>query len=361
MQMGVLRRLAAFAAVVLSVLASTLVLGGSAYAATPLGRQNWVVSLAGFNTTANYNNYMRLGYLVFDPASDAVQHNFWTWSQTDYPLPVNSGDVYDCSHAAGNPRNKCPIHTAAGFTGDPNGHFTGKYAYNAASGQVVITWTSSTVNGTTTAVNLVETWAVSEHGTGLGRMALVADNYSITSGIGYGSTASLAVTSKVPMSTVRATQRTYRLEGQEWNQRQIIPLSGPFTVGPAWNACDDGSCLGYVQTNPDPTKFSCSPTSCCRKDANYDACVKKIKDTGDRRFYYLTGVGGGRRNSIELWCECLSYDQCYAGNSHVRPLLQVIDDSGALQGWVGAEVSPSRGNTARDKNAEFYSSFAMVA
>jgi len=359
MQMGVLRRLAAFAAVVLSVAASTLVLGGSASAATlPLGKQNWVVSLAGFNTTTSYNNYTRLGYLVFDPASDAVQHNFWTWNQADNPLPVNSGDVYDCAQAAGNPRDKCAIHTAAGFTGDPNGHFTGTYAYNAASGQVAITWTSSTINGATTTVNLGETWAVSGHGTGLAKMALVSDTYSITSGVGYGSNTTLAQTSKVPMSTIRGAQRTYRVEGEEWNQRKLIPLSGPFTVGPAWNACDDGSCLGYVQTGS-----GCSPSSCCGKttDPGYAACAKKITDTGDRRFYYLTGAGGGRRNSLELWCECLSYDQCYVGNSHVRSLLQVIDDSGAFQGWVGVEVSPYRGNSARNKDSEFYASFAYVA
>ncbi|MFI9388322.1 hypothetical protein [Kutzneria sp. NPDC052558] len=360
MKMGVLRRMAAFAAVVLSVLASTLALGGSAYAATPLGKTNWVVSVAGFSTTAD-NNYLRLGYIVFDPASNAVQHNFWTWSQTAFPVPVNSGDVYYCGqqHDNANPRNNCPIKTAPGFTGDPNGHFTGTYAYNAASGQVSITWTSSTINGSTTTVNLGETWAVSELRPGLGRMELTGDTYSITGGIGYGSNASLAQTSKAPMSTVRATSHGYQLEGQAENGRQITNWtrghSGALTVGPTWNICDDGSCLGYVQTGS-----GCDPSSCCPKDGNYDACVKKITDTGDRRFYYLTGDLGGRRNSYEFWCECLSYDQCYIGNSHVRPLLQVIDDSGAFQGWVGAEVSPDRSGT-RTPAGEYYSAFALVS
>jgi hypothetical protein len=358
MQTGVLRRLAAFAAVVLSVLASTLVLGGSASAATaPLGKLNWVVSVAGFNTV-NFNNYLRLGYVVFDPAAGTVQHNFWTWRQADNPLPVTSGDVYDCSQAAGNPRNKCPIHTAAGFTGDPNGHFTGKYTYDAASGQAVITWTSSTVNGATTAVNLQETWTISAHGTGLAKMALASDNYSLSSGIGYGSNATLAQTSKVPMSQVRGTERTYRFDGQEWNNLKISHATSPFTIGPTWNACDDGSCIGYAQTNG-----GCDAGSCCGdpKGDGYAACVAKLEATGNRRFYYLTGDGGGRRNSMELWCECLSYNQCYIGNSHVRSMLQVIDDDGLLQGWVGAEVSPYRGKAPRNEKAEFYVSFGMVA
>jgi hypothetical protein len=360
MQTGVLRRLAAFAAVVLSVLASTVVLGGSASAATaPLGKLNWVVSAAGFNTV-NFNNYLRLGYLVFDPAAGTVEHNFWTWNQSANPLPVNSGDVYYCGqfHPGTNPRNNCPIHTAAGFTGDPNGHFTGKYTYDAAGGQVGITWTSSTVNGATTAVNLQETWTISAHGAGLAKMELASDNYTLSSGVGYGSNATLAQTSKAPMTTIRASERTYRVEGEEWNNQAITAMTGPFTVGPTWNACDDGSCLGYVQT-----PSNCSAASCCGDTASpgYKACKDKLDATGNRRFYYLTGDGGGRRNSSEIWCECLSYDQCYLGNSHVRSMLQVIDDNGAFQGWVVAEVSPYRGNGPRNEKSEFYASFAMVA
>lgn len=38
---------------------------------------------------------------------------------------------------------------------------------------------------------------------------------------------------------------------------------------------------------------------------------------------------------------CLSYDGRDLLNSHVRPLLQVIDDAGTFQGWVGAEVGPT--------------------
>jgi len=366
MQMGVMRRLAVFGAVVLSVLASTMALSASAAQAapTPLGKQNWVVSVAGF-TEAVGNNYLRLGYLVFDPASNVVQHNFWTWSQRDNPVPVSSGDVYYCGQwePGTNPRNNCAIKTAPGFTGDPNGHFTGTYAYDATSGQVAITWTSSTINGATTAVDLGETWAVSELHPGLGRLQLVGDTYSITGGFGYGSNASLAQTSKAPMSTVRATQRSYLYEAQSWHGKTITnsgrgaPGSGSFTVGPDWNACTDGSCLGYVQYNA-----HCDEASCCGLPSapGYAACVQKLADSGNRRFYYLTGDLGGRRNSYEFWCECLSYDGCYLLNSHVRPMLQVIDDAGTFQGWVGAEVNPDRSGT-RDQTGEYYASFAMVA
>ncbi|MBE8525806.1 hypothetical protein ILP97_51445 [Amycolatopsis sp. H6(2020)] len=364
MKMGAFRRFGVFVTVILSTLASTLVLGASAAHAAPppLGKQNWVVSVAGFTDAAG-SNYLRLGYLAFDPSSNAVQHNFWTWSQRDFPVPVSSGDVYYCGEfqPGTNPRNNCAIKTAPGFTGDPNGHFTGTYAYDSTSGQVAITWTSSTINGSTTAVNLGETWAVSELHPGLGRMQLVNDTYSITGGYAYGSNASLAQTSKASMSAIRATQRSYKYEAHSWNKLKVTTVArgsgGGFTVGPTWNACTDGSCLGYVQKNA-----GCDAASCCPNPGTpaYDACVKKLADSGDRRFYYLTGDLGGRRNSYEFWCECLSYDACYLANSHVRPLLQVIDDAGTFQGWVGAEVSPDRSG-ARVMDGEYYAAFAMVA
>src|SRR5688572_12790496 len=84
------RVLAAFTGLVAEQLISV-----PAHAAPPLGKQNWVVSAAGFRTDA-YRNYLRLGYLVFNNTSTAVEHNFWTWNQADYPLPVASGDVYYC-------------------------------------------------------------------------------------------------------------------------------------------------------------------------------------------------------------------------------------------------------------------------
>lgn len=316
-----------------------------------------MVSTAGFRTDA-YRNYMRLGYVVFSPTSNGVEHNFWTWNQADNPTPIRSGDVYYCgSWVPGtNPRNNCAIKTAPGFTGDPNGRFTGTYQYDATAGQVTITWTTSTINGSTTSVNLVETWAVSTLDANLGRMQLVSDNYSLTSGIGYGSNASLAQTSKAPMSTIRTRTETFWYEGQAWNSNTITNYTRGSSGGlrmDQWLLCDDGSCLGYVQNNA-----GCSAASCCAPGPGYEACVEQLKSV-NRRFYYMSGQFGGRRNTYEFWCECLSYKGCYELNSHVRPLLQVIDNSGTFRGWVGAEVSPDRSGT-REPYAEFYASFALV-
>lgn len=256
-----------------------------------------------------------------------------------------------------NPRNNCAIKTAPGFTGNPNGRFTGTYAYNSTAQQVSITWTRSTINGATTAINLVETWNVTTPRTGLARMQLTGDNYSLTGGIGYGSNASLAITSKAPMSAVRATTDTYLLEGQSVSNRTISSWirgnAGGLTMS-GWNLCDDGSCLGLVQNNA-----GCGVSSCCAPGPGYEECAARLA-ASNRRFYYMSGAFGGRRNTYEYWCECLSYNGCYQYNSHIRPLLQVIDDAGVFRGWVGAEVSPDR-TAPRSPAGEYYASFALVS
>jgi hypothetical protein len=112
-------------------------------------------------------------------------------------------------------------------------------------------------------VNLGETWAVSELHPGLGRMQLVGDTYSITGGYAYGSNASLAQTSKASMSAIRATERKYVYEAHSWNKLKVTTVArgsaGSFTVSPSWNACTDGSCLGYVQENAGCDAASCLP------------------------------------------------------------------------------------------------------
>jgi hypothetical protein len=346
---------------VLAVLGSMVAAVPPAQAAPlPLDKQNWVVSVAGFRTDA-YRNYIRLGYLVFSPTGNTVEHNFWTWNQADRPLPVNSGDVHYCGdYAPGtNPRNNCPIRTAPGFTGDPNGRMTGVYRYDATSadaGTATITWTRSTLDGTTSTVDLQETWQVSSARTGLGKMTLASSGYSLTHGIAYGSNAPLDAASKAPMSEIRTRTETFWLEGASWNNNQIKihprGLDSGLTMN-SWVPCDDGSCLGYVQYNA-----GCAESSCCQPDDQ--ACKDRLKASGNRRFYYMTGQFGGRRNTYEYWCECLSYEQCYAYNSHVKPLLQVVDDAGRFQGWVGAEVSPDR-RPPPELKGEFYAVYALVA
>jgi hypothetical protein len=340
------------------LLAAQLIAVPPAQAAeAPLGKTNWVVSSAGFRNDA-YRNYVRLGYVVFG-AGNTVEQNFWSWSQTDNPASVTSGDVYYCGQWAPgiNPRNNCAVRTAPGFTGTPTSRLTGVFAYAAETGKVDITWTSSTADGTTTAVSLVEHWDVSEPRPGLARMELSDSGYSLTSGIGYGSTTGLGTGTKATMSEIRARSETFLLEGYSWHgsiePKMVRGQKGGLTMN-TWNLCDDGSCLGRVQDNA-----GCAPSSCCAEGSGYAACVERLTKS-NRRFYYMSGAFGGRRNTYEYWCECLSYNECYTRNSHIKPMLQVIDDDGGFHGWVGVEVSPDR-TAPRDPAGEFYSSWELIA
>jgi hypothetical protein len=45
-------------------------------------------------------------------------------------------------------------------------------------------------------------------------------------------------------------------------------------------------------------------------------------------------------------------EHCYTGNSHVKPMLQIIDNAGGFHGWVAVEASlnqtsPSQGTWKR--------------
>ncbi|WP_188196087.1 hypothetical protein [Nonomuraea sp. SYSU D8015] len=52
---------------------------------------------------------------------------------------------------------------------------------------------------------------------------------------------------------------------------------------------------------------------------------------GTYRFGVDGAVPGGGINA--------SRSPCYRGNSHVYPLLQIIDDNGGWRGWVGVEAA----------------------
>jgi hypothetical protein len=46
-------------------------------------------------------------------------------------------------------------------------------------------------------------------------------------------------------------------------------------------------------------------------------------------------------------------EYCYTGNSHVKPMMQIINDAGGFHGWFGVETSinqavPSQGTNADD-------------
>ncbi|WP_367222234.1 hypothetical protein [Streptomyces sp. 16-176A] len=331
-----------------ALLAVMLGTAGPAQAATPLpgGKSNWVVSVGYMDlaTVNNYRNWVRLGYYVFG-TDGTVTTNYWTWNQRDQAVRVNTMTA-DC----GGDVPACAVRTVDGFTGDPMGGYQGTFAYTS-DGRLAVTWTK-TAAGTALSQPSTEYWNVT---TGLagGRAARITSptfygaygndvaipasgvfsTYSANFGVGYGSNAPLDRASRATMSQLvgdpRYNAEPYRgafvvakaSSSDPATQKGIVGREGAggawsFGAPPnPWKLCSGSPCMGWLQPN----------TSC--------------SDTDKDRVRYIAEVGGGRRNTEEYWCQSLAQGQpCYAYNSHPRPMLQVVDDAGKFQGWVGVEA-----------------------
>jgi hypothetical protein len=334
----------------LLLLASLGVVPAGAAVALPAGKANWVVAVGGLTTpnVNNYRNWVRLGYYVFNTDGTA-RTNWWSWNTHDEPLRVDTvaancgGDVPDCA-----------VKTVAGFTGAPMGGFTGTFGY-PATGVIEVRWTHN-ANGTALSPALTERWTVTPD-LQSGKAARIASptmftsppqipahgvfsDYTATFGIGYGSNAPFDSETRATMTQLRNDSRynarpytgtfvvanggAVRREGTggAWGFGTGTPTPGDANFGNPWQLCANAQCLGW---NQHATGCDCDPDPATRSDAD--------------RIRYLAEIGSGRRNTEWYWCQCLAQGQpCYRANSHPRPLLQVIDDDGVFQGWVGVEA-----------------------
>ncbi|MFG3495041.1 hypothetical protein [Streptomyces sp. NPDC047928] len=362
----------------LMVLASMVASTGPAQAvvAPPGGKTNWVVSVGGLNTPDrnSYRNWVRLGYYVFG-TDGTVTTTYWAWNQQDRPRRQNVMTA-DC----GGNVPQCPIRTVAGFQNSPQGGFTG--TYELVGDRLTVHWTKNAA-GSALLKPLTEYWNV-ETGLADGGVARITSptyygaytttsatnvvipesgangfsNYTATFGIGYGSNAPLDGTSRASMDQLRDDPRynaeRYRgafvvakdlkMNGSDTASHIVgrEGAGGDWTFGGTagnnprdpWRKCLTAECIGYLQPG----------TSCSAADTD--------------RVRYIGQVGGGRRNTEEYWCQALAQGaQCYDDNSHPRPMLQVIDDSGRFQGWVGVEAFTHVNTQTQEPTNQFGSDY----
>jgi hypothetical protein len=342
----------------------------------PGGKASWVVSVGELANIADNNstNWVRLGYYSF--ATDGtVSSTHWSWAMDKKPLRVDT-PVY--SLCTGSDVAVCNIKTVAGFLASPTGGFRGNFTY-LPTGELRVTWTHDGASKPL-AKALNETWAL-DVGLMGGTLARIRSatfytapdmpapgqfsDYSANFGIGYGSNASLAYTSKATMSELRYDPR---YSARAYNGRNVVVTKGAvvrqtsggrwtFAEGvkgvpgnDPWSLCDNESCIAWRQHG--------SSCQCLGPDG------KPVENKD--RLRYIAEVVGGRRNTEWFWCDCLrkQTDACYQANSHVRPLLQVIDDNGEFHGWVGVEasthVNPVTLEPMPSPENGFFSVFEMV-
>ncbi|MET7619276.1 hypothetical protein [Streptomyces sp. NPDC005408] len=372
---SVLRRSTGALLAVFALFTSMLVSAGHAQAAAPLpgGKANWVVSVGHMDLASknNYRNWVRLGYYTFN-TNGTVATSYWNWSQRDQPVRVDAMKA-DC----GGDVPTCAVRTVDGFAGNPTGGFQGTFAYTG-DGRLAVTWAKDAA-GTPLEPALTEYWNV-ETGLASGGAARITSptfygaygndvqipaagtfsTYTANFGVGYGSNASLERDSRATMSQLindpRYNAQPYRGAFVVTKASSTDPATrtgivgregsgGTWSFGAAsnpWKQCNGSPCMGWLQPN----------TSCSSTD----------KD----RVRYIGEVGGGRRNTEEYWCQSLAQGQpCYKHNSHPRPMLQVVDDSGKFQGWVGIEafthVSTSTGLPDSSWVSGYWGIFDMVS
>jgi hypothetical protein len=321
-----------------------------AAAALPGGRANYVVSL-GQLRGGKEDNWVRLLTYAFT-TDGKVSANGWNWTQAkpDDGKRVGTGTKpgTDCATESSSTDEsvvrRCEVLTAKAFTQAVNDKRTGTWRITTVSDGYVqrpvvnITW------------NTAQTWSEQwwlVNGTKLSRLDFKYNTFA-QYGYGYGSRASLGT--RRPMTTVVKFPGTLYQDVHTWSKDAVTANpsgSNPpqsFAL-PSYRTCSTVTyCLTYLQ----PSSGACQSSSCPYAPAGLTSIQ-----------YYLQGLSSkDRRDTLWHWCTCLTYHSdgtksfCYTGNSHIKPLLQILDDDAAFHGWVGVEAAfwpnrPPAGHSAR--------------
>ncbi|MFI9172567.1 hypothetical protein [Streptomyces lincolnensis] len=318
----------------------------AAPAALPGGKTTFVVATAKLHDGTVHDNWTQLGWYRFNASNSQVEAETFVWRQ-DAPakeLVRERAGVLpdtDCSGGTGQV-TRCQVMTAPRYSArsspQPPVHRTGGYHLRTEGGTVYldIRWPRG----------VTETWSVHPM-PGLARLDWVRSN-NATAGYAYGSNA--PISARREMATV--------------NQHPELPY-----VSTSWTKND---AKGEVWHKPGlrPTGYRrCDSTSWCMTQfqktsgACKDGCGRDRPMTSIQ--YYLARVSSkDRRDTWWHWCTCLAPHDgaCYSGNSHIKPLLQVIDDDHKFRGYVGAEASfyPYRQAEGGPRRHDMLSVFRMA-
>jgi hypothetical protein len=319
MRMSKFRILAASAIAALAVAIPTAIAAAQTpSAALPGGMANYTVAV-GKVDAASRANWQRLGTYVF-AADGTVSEKHWHWSQKTRVTRSSTGVT-----ASGCPSRKCVVQTAHGY---PSASDALHGTYTTSGDTLKVAWDGG----------LWEEWTVSQAIAGkLAKLTFSASSFGATHGFGYGSNASLDT--RASMKDIAAVDgNSLKHEFYLWktdpdNKPYIDTGHGnPFWLR-KWTVCDSGTCMGGETGNP--TEYYVSPPNTTATD---------------------------RRDTLWHWVRKLADDRheyCYTGNSHVKPMLQIIDSDGKWHGWVGVEASLSQ--TSSGTNADDVGVFQISA
>ncbi|MQA08116.1 MAG: hypothetical protein GEU98_06090 [Pseudonocardiaceae bacterium] len=188
---------------------------------------------------------------------------------------------------------------------------------------------SYTINGSTLRVEWSNTgweeWELSEPMDGkLAKLTFKASSYGASHGFGYGSNArwdQRASMERIAGFDHTTLKHNYHL----WKTDNGTPYLDEGFGNPFWRTewarCDGTRCLGGK--NPE-TEYYLSTAN------------DSSTDRRDTIWHWRTELADGRG------------EHCYTGNSHVKPMLQIVDSDGGFHGWVAVEASLSQTSSGTD-------------
>jgi hypothetical protein len=313
----------------LAVLFTIVPVSATAATELPGGKANFVVS-TGNLTTGTRTGWVRLGTYAFDSAAGTVSARMHVWQQSSPQPRTGIGTTPDstCSTTAGSSTSKvrtCEIKTAGGFTGNPTDLRSGGYELRTENGRPIvwISWSGSSP--------WTEKWAIDTQ-PGLTKLSFV---YSTKASTGYGYGSNAALSSRRAMSSVQGMPGTIQLSGSTWSGDNVTTTAPSVFQHHSFRTCTTTTwCLTMLQ--PTSSKACQKDGGCPTYGGGTAANVSSIQ-------YYIGRVSNDdRRDTLWHWCTCLAMEHgefCYTGNSHVKPMLQILDDSASFRGWVGVEAS----------------------
>jgi hypothetical protein len=297
---------------ILLLLATFTSPAAAAERAAPGGMSRFTVAIGGLST-ASRTNWVRLATYSFT-ANGTVSESHFHWSQRTRVARTSTGvRAADCV------ARDCVVQTANGFqaTSQPE-HLSGTYTVTGTT--LRVEWTG----------NGWEQWQVSEPITGkLAKLTYQGSSFGATHGYGYGSNAAWAT--RASMAQIAAFDHTkLKHDYHLWKTDNGTPYldegaGNPFWVL-GWDPCSSSRCLGATTSGTQYYLSTANTTSTDRRDTIW---------------HWRTSLADGRG------------EYCYTGNSHVKPMLQIIDSDGGFHGWVAVEASlnqtvPDQGTSADD-------------
>lgn len=281
--------------------------------APPLLPPNFVVGAATL-VEGSLINGTRLSTYKFKQSGSVIAKTYrWRQNLSNTWPRIGTGTIPDTILTG---VRECEIQTGSTFMGPAPLSVLGEYTQTDSL--ITINWKGSSSQ---------ETWILRNHDN-YSSFSLLSSN-DITHGVGFGSSAE--ITKRKPIVSVLKNNENLNYDIVRWVNDELKTLSSAET----WNMNN------YTQST------TTTWVATYKQPSSSKHCQCPISSITSIQYYLQQITSHDRRDTWWHWCTCLADDRgevCYKGNSHIKMMLQIIDDSNKFRGWVGVESSFYPGN-----------------